>query len=73
MINSVIKALSKSRAKFSKIVKILSKNNISWISKINKINPDDKVTEIFINRCKKIIKEGWDPDLWDGVNRLRNK
>lgn len=29
MINSVIKALSKSRAKFSKIVKILSKNNIS--------------------------------------------
>ena len=29
MINSIIKALSKSRAKFSKIVKILSKNNIS--------------------------------------------
>ena len=23
--------------------------------KINKINPDDKVTEIFINRCEKII------------------
>ena len=29
MINSLIKALSKSRAKFSKIVKIISKNNIS--------------------------------------------
>ena len=29
MINSLIKAVSKSRAKFSKIVKILSKNNIS--------------------------------------------
>ena len=45
---------------------------MNWL-KINKINPDDKVTEIFINRCKKIIKEGWNPDLWDGVNRLRNK
>ena len=29
MINSIIKALSNSRAKFSKIVKIISKNNIS--------------------------------------------
>ena len=29
MINSIIKALSNSRAKFSKIVRILSKNNIS--------------------------------------------
>ena len=26
-----------------------------------------------INRCKKIIKEGWNPDLWDGFNRLSNK
>ena len=48
-------------------------NSLKLFSKINKINPDDKVTEIFINRCKKIIKEGWNPDLWDGVNRLRNK
>lgn len=48
-------------------------NSLKLFSKINKINPDDKVTEIFINRCKKIIKEGWKPDLWDGVNRLSNK
>ena len=48
-------------------------NSLKLFSRINKINPDDKVTEIFINRCKKIIKEGWNPDLWDGVNRLSNK
>ena len=48
-------------------------NSLKLFSTINKINPDDKVTEIFINRCKKIIKEGWNPDLWDGVNRLSNK
>ena len=38
-------------------------NSLKLFLKINKINPDDKVTEIFINRCKKIIKEGWKPDL----------
>ena len=48
-------------------------NALKLFSRIKMINPDDKVTEIFINRCKKIIKEGWNPDLWDGVNRLRNK
>ena len=41
--------------------------------KINKINPHDKVTEIFINRCEKIIKGEWNPDLWDGINRLDQK
>ena len=48
-------------------------NSLKLFSRINKINPDDKVAEIFINRCKKIIKEGWNPDLWDNVNRLSNK
>ena len=41
--------------------------------KINKINPDDSVTEIFIKRCQKIIKEGYNPNLWDGINRLDYK
>ena len=41
--------------------------------KINTINPDDKVTEIFINRCEKIINGEWNPDLWDGINRLDQK
>lgn len=41
--------------------------------KINKINPDDKVTEIYINRCEKIIKGEWNPDSWDGINRLDQK
>lgn len=41
--------------------------------KINKINPEDTVTEIFIKRCQKIIKEGWNPNLWDGINRIDYK
>ena len=41
--------------------------------KVNKINPDDSVTEIFIKRCQKIIKEGYNPNLWDGINRLDYK
>jgi two-component system sensor histidine kinase ChiS len=41
--------------------------------KINKINPHDKVTEIYINRCQKIIKGGMPLDLWDGINRLDQK
>ena len=48
-------------------------NSLKLFTKIHKINPDDKVTEIFMNRCEKIIKEGWNPDLRDGVNRLVNK
>ena len=49
------------------------KKALKLFLKINKINPYDKVTEIYINRCQKIIKGGIPLDLWDGINRLDQK
>jgi two-component system sensor histidine kinase ChiS len=49
------------------------KKALKLFLKINKINPHDKVTEIYINRCQKIIKGGMPLDLWDGINRLDQK
>tara|TARA_B100001027_G_scaffold177625_1_gene128914 strand:+ start:157 stop:2319 length:2163 start_codon:yes stop_codon:yes gene_type:complete len=49
------------------------KKALKLFLKINKINPYDKVTEIYINRCQKIIKGGMPLDLWDGINRLDQK
>ena len=48
-------------------------DSTNLIRLVNKINPDDSVTEIFIKRCQKIIKEGYNPNLWDGINRLDYK
>ena len=49
------------------------KKALKLFLKINKINPHDKVIEIYINRCQKIIKGGMPLDLWDGINRLDQK
>ena len=49
------------------------KKALKLFLKINKINSHDKVTEIYINRCQKIIKGGMPLDLWDGINRLDQK
>ncbi|MCF8387484.1 MAG: adenylate/guanylate cyclase domain-containing protein, partial [Bacteroidales bacterium] len=35
-------------------------------------NPDDKAAKVYLNRCKKLIREGV-PDDWDGIQKFENK
>ncbi len=35
-------------------------------------NPDDRAAFVYLNRCKKLIREGV-PDNWDGIERIDNK
>ena len=35
--------------------------------------PEDFVSQLYINRCQKIISSGWDSESWDGINYMENK
>ncbi|MDZ7741111.1 MAG: adenylate/guanylate cyclase domain-containing protein [Bacteroidota bacterium] len=35
-------------------------------------NPEDRAAFVYLNRCKKLIREGV-PDDWDGIERIDNK
>jgi hypothetical protein len=40
--------------------------------KVYSENPNDRAAKIYIQRCKRIIKEGT-PENWDGIERIDNK
>ena len=35
--------------------------------------PEDHVSELYVERCQKIISSGWDSGTWDGINYMDNK
>ena len=46
---------------------------LNLLNKIFIINPDDKIVSIYIERCTKILKEGWNPNIWDGIQHFSDK
>ena len=47
--------------------------SLSLLNKILKVNPNDQIVSLYIERCTKILKEGWNPNRWDGVQHLNEK
>jgi class 3 adenylate cyclase len=47
--------------------------SLSILNKILKVNPNDQIVSLYIERCTKILKEGWNPNRWDGVQHLNEK
>jgi len=35
--------------------------------------PEDRVAELYIERCQKLISSGWDTETWDGINYMDAK
>ena len=35
--------------------------------------PKDRVTELYVERCKTLLSRGWDPETWDGIIRMETK
>ena len=35
--------------------------------------PKDRVTELYVERCKTMLSRGWDPETWDGIIRMDTK
>ena len=34
---------------------------------------EDTVSKLYIERCKNLISNGWDPQTWDGINYMDTK
>ena len=32
--------------------------------------PEDSVAILYVERCKTLLSRGWDPETWDGINRM---
>ena len=35
--------------------------------------PDDTVANLYVERCENLLSKGWDPETWDGINRMDTK
>jgi hypothetical protein len=34
---------------------------------------NDNVARLYVERCEKLLEGGWNPETWDGVERLETK
>ena len=34
---------------------------------------NDNVARLYLERCEKLLEGGWNPETWDGVERLETK
>jgi len=32
--------------------------------------PEDRVAELYYNRCQELLSNGWDKDAWDGITHM---
>ena len=35
--------------------------------------PEDKVSELYIERCEMLISQGWNEETWNGINYMETK
>jgi hypothetical protein len=33
----------------------------------------DNVAALYVERCETLLEDGWNPETWDGVERLETK
>lgn len=67
----------KDKARFDEAVTLYQAQNINealtLFTAIYDNNPADMVVCLYIERCKSLLKDGWDTASWDGVNRMQTK